>query len=312
MPDDVPTLTGLVADGRASALFAVLAGVGVALATGGPRRPPDARAHLARAPGCWCAARWSALLGLWLVGFDSPVAVILAYYGLLFVVAVPLLRLPAAVLGRRRGAGLRAGPGAQHAAARRPAAGARAGSPGWPRWPSPAELLGTLALTGYYPVLTWTTYLLAGMAVGRLDLRRVRVAVGLLVGGAALAVAAAGRLGLVARPGRRRRGARPGPGRTQLRHHPDRHLVVAGGRRPALGHAARPGPHHRHRAGRARRDAAAGPAGPGPLVWVPAAVGAIPLTLYTAARDPAQRVLRARARRQVLSGCGWPTWPARS
>jgi hypothetical protein len=46
-------------------------------------------------------------------------------------------------------------------------------------------------LTGYYPVLPWTTYLLAGMAVGRLDLRRVPVAVGLLVGGTALAVAAA-------------------------------------------------------------------------------------------------------------------------
>ena len=46
-------------------------------------------------------------------------------------------------------------------------------------------------LTGYYPVLPWTTYLLAGMAVGRLDLRRVRVAAALLVGGTVLAVAAA-------------------------------------------------------------------------------------------------------------------------
>jgi hypothetical protein len=49
----------------------------------------------------------------------------------------------------------------------------------------------TLGLTGYYPVLTWLTYLLAGMAVGRLDLRRARVGAGLLAGGAALAVAAA-------------------------------------------------------------------------------------------------------------------------
>ena len=52
------TLAGAIAGGRASALFAVLAGVGVALATGGPRPP----ARAARTPGpprgCWCAGCW--------------------------------------------------------------------------------------------------------------------------------------------------------------------------------------------------------------------------------------------------------------
>ena len=139
-----------------------------------------------------------ALLGLWLIGFDSPVAVILPYYGLLFVVAVPLLRLPAPALAARAvlscalapvlshllRAGLPAGPGPQ---------------PGLAALAQPGELFTTLALTGYYPVLPWTTYLLAGMAVGRLDLRRVRVAVGLLVGGTVLAVAAVLGLPLAAR-----------------------------------------------------------------------------------------------------------------
>ncbi|MDN5933520.1 MAG: hypothetical protein L0I24_21050, partial [Pseudonocardia sp.] len=55
---------------------------------------------------------------------------------------------------------------------------------------TPGELFTTLALTGYYPVLTWTTYLLAGMAVGRLDLRDTRVAARLLGGGMLLAVLA--------------------------------------------------------------------------------------------------------------------------
>jgi hypothetical protein len=65
----------------------------------------------------------------------------------------------------------------------------------------PGALLETLALTGYYPVLPWTTYLLAGMAVGRLDLRSVRVAVGLLAGGAGLALVAAGTSALLLGPG---------------------------------------------------------------------------------------------------------------
>jgi hypothetical protein len=56
-------------------------------------------------------------------------------------------------------------------------------------------------LTGYYPVLTWTTYLLAGMAVGRLDLRRPPVAAGLLTGGVALAVAAHTASALLLGPG---------------------------------------------------------------------------------------------------------------
>jgi uncharacterized membrane protein len=188
--DDVPTLTGLLADGRASALFAVLAGVGVALATGGPRRPQGAREHLGAAVALVVRGLLVGLLGLWLIGFDSPVAVILPYYGLLFMVAALLLRLPAAVLAggavlscalapvlsQLLRSGLPQGPGDQ---------------PGLDALARPAELFTTLALTGYYPVLPWTTYLLAGMAVGRLDLRRLRVSVGLLGGGTALAVAAA-------------------------------------------------------------------------------------------------------------------------
>jgi uncharacterized membrane protein len=186
---DATTLTGAVASGRASALFAVLAGVGVALSTGGRNRLASPRDHLGAAVALAVRGVLVGALGLSLVALDPPVAVILAYYGLLFVVAAPLLRLPAAVLAG--GAvlaciltpvasqllrdGLPAGPGEQ---------------PGWPALAEPGGLLVTLALTGFYPVLTWTTYLLAGMAIGRLDLGRPRVAAGLLACGAGLAVAA--------------------------------------------------------------------------------------------------------------------------
>ncbi len=186
---DGATLTGAVASGRASALFAVLAGVGVALATGGPQRPDGARAHLGAAVALVVRGLLVGALGLTLVALDPPVAVILAYYGLLFVVAAPLLRLPTTalaagailacaltpVVSQLLRAGLPDGPGEQA---------------GWPALAEPGELLVTLALTGYYPVLTWITYLLAGMAVGRLDLGRPRVAAGLFTTGAVLAVAA--------------------------------------------------------------------------------------------------------------------------
>jgi uncharacterized membrane protein len=186
---DEPTLTGAVASGRASALFAVLAGVGVALATGGRQRPAGPRAHLGAAAALVVRGMLVGALGLTLVALDPPVAVILAYYGLLFVAAAPLLRLPPAVLAA----------GAVLACVLTPVASLllRAGLPegpgeqaGWPALGEPGDLLVTLALTGYYPALTWTTYLLAGMAVGRLDLGRPRVAAGLLGGGTALAVAA--------------------------------------------------------------------------------------------------------------------------
>ena len=277
---NAPTLTGLVADGRSSALFAVLAGVGVSLSTGGPRRPPDARAHLAAAAGLLVRGLLVGLLGLWLVRFDAPVAVILAYYGLLFVVAAPLLRLPAWVLAAGAVVSCVLAPVLSHLlrADRPPGPGPQAGLSALAE---PGQLLVTLGLTGYYPVLPWTAYLLTGMAVGRVDLRRVPVAAGLLVGGTGLAVAAvAGSAWLLGPRGgaaalgaaalaKRNYGttptdtwwwlaiAAPHSGTPfDLAHTTGTALAVLGAML-LLARLARP------------------------LVWVPAAVGAIPLTLYT-------------------------------
>ncbi|TWF81466.1 uncharacterized protein DUF1624 [Pseudonocardia hierapolitana] len=195
-----PTLTGLIASGRASALFAVLAGVGVALATGGTRRPAGAREHLGAGSALVVRGILVGALGLTLVALEAPVAIILTYYGLLFVVAALLLRAPRGVLAA----------GAVLACVLTPVASQllRAGLPdgpgrqiGWPALAAPGDAVVTLALTGYYPVLTWTTYLLAGMAVGRLDLRRPQVAAGLLTGGVALAVAAHTASALLLGPG---------------------------------------------------------------------------------------------------------------
>jgi hypothetical protein len=130
-----------------------------------------------------------ALVGLALVELDPPVAVILAYYGLSFVLATPLLRLRAPVLAVAAAVWCVAGPAASHVlrAGRRALPGDQ---PGFAALADPGDLLRELTLTGYYPVLPWLTYLLAGMAVGRADLRSPRVAAGLLGGGAVLAAVA--------------------------------------------------------------------------------------------------------------------------
>lgn len=178
------SVTGLVADGRASALFAVLAGVGIVLSAGRP-----GGGHLADGAALAVRGLLVGVLGLALVGLRPPVYVILAYYGLLFVVAIPLLRLPAAALAAGAVVLGAVTPALSHLL-RTGLSDGPVPQPGLGALADPGDLIVTLGLTGNYPVLTWTTYLLAGMAVGRLDLRSTRVATGLLGGGVALAVLA--------------------------------------------------------------------------------------------------------------------------
>jgi uncharacterized membrane protein len=181
--DGGPTLATTVIAGRAAALFAVLAGVGVALSTGGSA-PPRGRDLRLAAIGLVARAAAVGLVGVTLqLAVHPPVAVILTYYGLLFLVAVPLLRLRAATLVWLAAGWCLVGPVLAELA--------RAHLPGW-AWhgsvTDPLGYLATLLVTGYYPVLTWVTYLLAGMAIGRSSLRRPGAGVRLLVVGTALVV----------------------------------------------------------------------------------------------------------------------------
>jgi uncharacterized membrane protein len=186
-----PGPTGAVhalAGGRSAALFAVLAGVGLALGSGGARPTPD-RVHRARRV-IPIRAAMIGVIGLTLGMVATPVAIILTYYAVLFLFALPVLgwsarRLAVAAVGWAllspvvsqlvRAAGWNDGPGHN------------------PSWLDVTEVGSTvlhLLLNGYYPVLTWVTYLLAGMAVGRLALERPVTAKRLAVTGAALAAAA--------------------------------------------------------------------------------------------------------------------------
>lgn len=165
---DATGAAGVVHDiggGRASALFAVLAGVSLALVTG--RQEPPSGADLR-------AARWSVVgraavigaIGLLLGMLGSGVAVILVNYAALFVVACLFLGL-----GRRTLTWLAAGwlllsPVAGHLL--RPLVRPGPGPvPSWLSLGDPVQFVTNLLLTGYYPVLQWTSYLLVGLAVGR-------------------------------------------------------------------------------------------------------------------------------------------------
>lgn len=177
------TWSATVFGGRAAALFAVLAGVSVSLVD--RRGRPGGRGSLR----LLARAGLVGLLGLILTLLDSGLAIILPTYAVLFVLAVPLrhvptrglvalgcavaLTAPAASLALRRH--LPPGPGDQ---------------PSLLTLVHPAATLRAVLVTGYYPVLTWSTYLLAGLAIGRLQLSRARAAVGLLLGGAVLATVA--------------------------------------------------------------------------------------------------------------------------
>ncbi|PWJ56471.1 Protein of unknown function [Quadrisphaera granulorum] len=181
-----------VFSGRASALFAVLAGVGLALATG-RTQPPRGRELTAARAGVLARAGVVAAVGL-LVGLaPGYIYVILVYYGLLFAVAALFVGLRFRTLALLGGTWLVVGPVVARVV--RPLV---AGPDGTPTFDvpnpfsllNPLELLTGLLVTGVYPVLTWTGYLLVGMAVGRLPLQRVAVAGWLLATGAVMAVAA--------------------------------------------------------------------------------------------------------------------------
>jgi hypothetical protein len=86
----LPRLLGMIAPheiagGRASALFAVLAGVSLALISGGSR--PERSARIAA--GIAVRALTIALIGLVLGELPTTIAIILTYYGALFLLGLP-------------------------------------------------------------------------------------------------------------------------------------------------------------------------------------------------------------------------------
>jgi uncharacterized membrane protein len=177
-----------LAGGRASALFAVLAGVSLALMTG-RRTPVRGRERARRSAGLAVRALLIALLGLALGGLEHGIAVILTYYGVLFLLGLPFLGLRTRPLLALAAVWLVLGPVVSqlvrpHLPAR------RVGSPSFEQLGDPARLVSELLFTGYYPVVPWLAYVLLGMALGRADLSSRRVQAWLIGAGLAAALCA--------------------------------------------------------------------------------------------------------------------------
>nr|WP_304661281.1 heparan-alpha-glucosaminide N-acetyltransferase domain-containing protein [Arthrobacter sp. zg-Y844] len=186
--DVEPTLTWLLFAGKAAALFALLAGVTLAFTT---RKARTEGGHFL------AAARWSlaaraglvTALGLAIAYVDMDAFIILAYYGAMFLLAVPLLGVSTRTLFIAAAGFALLGPALMQ--------GLRdyLPAPGYdPTFSTvvtePGVLASQLLLTGTYPAIPWLAYIAAGLAIGRMSLDRTRVQLVLLGSGAALAAAA--------------------------------------------------------------------------------------------------------------------------
>lgn len=169
--------------GRASVLFAVLAGVGVSLLAGerSPARRRGARGRL--------LLRAAVLfpLGLALQELSTGVAVILQYHAVYFLIAAAAIALAdRALLGTALA--LTVGSPVLLVVLRMATPGLFEGS----EWviTDPVGLLAGLFLVGYYPAVTWAAPVLFGMWIGRRDLRDRGVRGRLVGGGIAVAAVA--------------------------------------------------------------------------------------------------------------------------
>ena len=179
--DGEVTLVQQVAGGRSSALFAVLAGVSLVLVAG-RRTPLEGRTWWGFFAGVVVRSALIGLVGLGLGELDAGIAVILVYYAVLFLVAAPFLAMPTRLLVATTALWLVAAPVVSHLV-RRDLPPTTYGVPSFASFDDPLTLVREVLLTGYYPVLTWTVYVLVGVLVARMDLRASRTPYWLLVAG---------------------------------------------------------------------------------------------------------------------------------
>jgi uncharacterized protein len=180
--DDISTLEGWLslAHGRSSILFATVAGLSLALFTGGAKPFTGELMRTAQARILVRAVLLMALVAV-LDLLDGRVLLILGFYAAYFVLALPFLRMSPARLAAMAVLVAVVGPFLAYYG---PEALARAGL----RAPHDGSGAATdFLLTGHYPAVVWMAYVFAGLAVGRCDLRSPALRLGLVAGGFSLA-----------------------------------------------------------------------------------------------------------------------------
>ncbi|MGW1951481.1 DUF418 domain-containing protein [Streptomyces sp. NPDC001920] len=180
-----------IADGHSSVLFATLAGFSLMLLAG--RREP--KTGLAgRQAKARIAIRAVVLLALGTVmAMEYGGVIILGFYGVYFLLALPLVRLRARTLALIATAFALVTPQLAFVLTSLLSESAQQSINAY----DPLRRVGEvgvldLLLTGFYPALTWMSFVIAGMALGRLDLSSGTVQRRLAALGAALTAAAYG------------------------------------------------------------------------------------------------------------------------
>ena len=191
-----PTAQWTVFAGRSAALFALLAGVGLAFSSGG-RHPHGGRTMTADRVGVAVRALLIALLGLSInhvlpgnTPDDVPAFNILVYYGVFFLLAIPFLHLRARSLVAWAAGFMVAGPVLLHLLGEAPLSSEQYNPTFTSLLAEPGATLVQLLLTGTFPALSYMAYLLVGLGIGRLDLHEGRTQALLLAFGVMLAAIA--------------------------------------------------------------------------------------------------------------------------
>ena len=182
-PGDPAVLRLLVtaSDGRSSILFALLAGVSLAILTGRNVVYEGEQMRTARLRILGRSAMLVVIAGL-LVSLGTSINIILAFYAAWFVAALPFARWPAARLLRAAAVLSVLGP--------LTAVGVMwlAGSLGMWMTGDANSFIVEVFFSGAYPGASYMVFVLAGMGIGRLDVTSTRLQVRLMWVGGLLAV----------------------------------------------------------------------------------------------------------------------------
>lgn len=184
-----PTWVGVSLTGVSSALFVVLAGVGLSLLTKNSTDVFTSRVQLS------LRAITLVAIGLLLGLAGSSVAIILVHYGVLFLLAMWFITLSRRALTLTALAWIVLAP-VLHGVFTRfmqlQVGGTTAYVENWRLWTSPTIFdvfqqplltLWDILFTGYYPVISFLGYVLLGMALGRANLHKWSTGLGLLISG---------------------------------------------------------------------------------------------------------------------------------
>ena len=188
--DGNPTLAGMTVTGRSATMFVTVAGISLAFITGG-RHPVRGQARRAAAVGVAVRAVLIGSIGLALGYGSGDLDVILPFYGLYFLLAIPLIGRRPRTLAGIAAALVVVGPLIILGATKLGLQPVNDNSLTFTDAVThPFGFLLQLFVTGGFPAVIYMIYLCAGLAIGRLDLSSTRVAVRLFGGGLALAVVA--------------------------------------------------------------------------------------------------------------------------